>query len=539
MLNSSTELFLTYYFYITALVGNFLGNGEKLFYRLAKIFFVPCEEAERLYKIADSREVRQVATLNNYNQRNRLLEYYDLLGKSAQTAPEYDEVIRIKGNALASLKGTPLDIKGNAPGQVVYNTLIAAANAGSVGALFACGILQCEGIFFDKNFKAGLKKLNNAADWLDIASLLTLIEYDGPNRSSNLARLEVATYGTPYERLAQAASSSYDIPQYCGDLSASTLLLKAFNADTLKCEQYDAKASRILKSNVLSYGDKERLIYTASKELFNTVGNLPLKLGRSSFSNISRSCKLKLPFNRRAEKEEVKEWLSRYAGSGAEARPLCIVCDSEYIQGLYFNVISESLGGAHIAGIDISALTGYDLEPALGNVFVRNIDEDKFNVFMLSARGELNEQALAAVINFARGNSRRQFHIGTLGVAIDLSDIMLICFCDKRNVGAFKKHFQVIEIKELSAKERRECLDMIAATRARAYGLMSATISDEAYSSMCDCSIDRAEKAVDEAIRLNCGDRRRITLTVDMLAPYIKSAHRSAIGFGEENSVKQ
>ena len=538
MLNSMSELFLNNYFYITALVGNFLGNGEKLFYRLAKMFLVPREEAEELYKIMDSPEVRQVSTLNNYNQRNRLLEYYDLLGARLQSPPEYDEVIRIKGNALAALKGTPLDIKANAPRQVVYNTLIAAANAGLVNALFACGVLQCEGIFFDKNFKAGLKKLNNAADWLDIASLLALIEYDEGSRSYNLARLEVAAYGTHYERLAQAAASSYAILPYSGDLSASVLLKKAFSSDTLKREQYDAKASRILKSDVLRYGDKERLIYTASKDLFNTVGNLPLKLGRSSFADISRSCKLKLPFNRRAENEEVKEWLSRYAGSGAEARPLCIVCDSEYIQGLYFNAISESLGGAHIAGIDISALTGYDLEPAPGNVFVRNIDEDKFNVFMLSARGELNEQALSYVINFARGNARRQFHIGTLGVAIDLSDIMLICFCDKHNAGAFKKHFQVIEIKELSAKERRKCLEVIASTRARACGLMSATISDEAYSSMCDCSIDRAEKAIDEAIRLNCGDRRRITLTADMLAPYIKSAHRSAIGFGEENSVK-
>lgn len=59
MLNSATELFLTNYFYIAALVGNLLGNGEKLFYRLAKIFFVSREEAERLYKITDSREVRQ------------------------------------------------------------------------------------------------------------------------------------------------------------------------------------------------------------------------------------------------------------------------------------------------------------------------------------------------------------------------------------------------------------------------------------------------------------------------------------------------
>lgn len=539
MLNSAVELFLTNHFYITALVGNFWGNGKKLFYRLAKIFLVPREETERLYKIADSREVRQISTLNSFNQRNRLLEYYDLLGRSEQTAPEYDEVIRIKGNALASLKDTPLEIKGNAPRQVVYNTLIAAANAGSVNALFACGVLQCEGLFFDKNFKAGLKKLNNAADWLDIASLLALIEYDEGSRSYNLARLEVAAYGTPYERLAQAAATTYAVAPFLGDLSASVLLKKAFNSGTLKREQYDAKVSRILKSGVLSYGDKERLIYTASRDLFTTVGNLPLKLGRSSFTDMIGSCKLKLPFNRRAEKGEVKEWLSRFADSGAETRPLCIMCDSEYIQGLYANAISKALGGAHIACIDISALTGYDLEPAPGNVFVRNIYEDKFNVFMLSARGELNEQALSVVINFARSSARRQFHIGTLGVAIDLSDIMLIFFCDKRNMGAFKNHFQVMEIKELSAKERRECLDMIAGTRAKAYGLMSATISDEAYSNMRECSIDQAEKAIDEAIRLNCGDRRRITITADMLAPYIKSAHRSAIGFVEENSVKQ
>ena len=539
MLNSMSELFLNNYFYITALVGNFLGNGEKLFYRLAKMFLVPREEAEELYKIMDSPEVRQVSTLNNYNQRNRLLEYYDLLGARLQSPPEYDEVIRIKGNALAALKGTPLDIKANAPRQVVYNTLIAAANAGLVNALFACGVLQCEGIFFDKNFKAGLKKLNNAADWLDIASLLALIEYDEGSRSYNLARLEVAAYGTHYERLAQAAASSYAILPYSGDLSASVLLKKAFSSDTLKREQYDAKALRILKSDVLRYGDKERLIYTASKDLFNTVGNLPLKLGRSNFADMAGSYRLELPFNRPSEKDEIDGWLSRYANSGAETRPLCIVCDSEYIQGLYVNALSDALSGAHIACIDTSALTGYDLEPSPSNIFVRNIDEDKFNVFILSARGELNEQMLSSVINFARGSSRRQFHISTLGVALDLSSIMIICFCDKKNAGAFKKYFQVMEVKELSAEERRECLDTIAGTRARAYGLMSAIISDEAYSIMDDCCIDQAEKALDAAIRLNSVNHKDITIMADMIAPHVKNTHKSTIGFGgDTNYVK-
>ena len=67
MLNSATELFLTNYFYIAALVGNFLGNGEKLFYRLTKIFFVSREQVQRLYKIADSHEVLQISSPNSFN----------------------------------------------------------------------------------------------------------------------------------------------------------------------------------------------------------------------------------------------------------------------------------------------------------------------------------------------------------------------------------------------------------------------------------------------------------------------------------------
>ena len=169
---------------------------------------------------------------------------------------------------------------------------------------------------------------------------------------------------------------------------------------------------------------------------------------------------------------------------------------------------------------------------------MRNIDEDKFNVFIFSARGELNEQMLSAMINFARGSSRRQFHISTLGVALDLSGIMIICLCDKKNAGAFKKYFQVIEVKDLSTKERRECLDTIADTRARAYGLMSATISDEAYSIMDDCSIDQAEKALDTAIRLNSVNHKDITITADMIVPYVKNTHKSTIGFGGDTNVK-
>ena len=539
MLNSATELLLTNYFYVATLVGDFLGGEKKLFYRLSKMFNIPNQEAESLYDIARSRELNEIDTLNKFNQHNRLLKYYELSGKSSPLSPEYEEVIRIKGNVLASLKGTPLEVSKNVPRQVIYNTLISAVNAGSVSALFACGLLQCEGIFFDRNFKAGIRKLKNAADWLDIVSLLALIEYDDGNRSYNLASLIIATNNTPYESLVQAVRNNYDIPQYFGDLSASELLVKAFAAGTLKREHYDAKVSRILNSRVLSLDDKERLIYTASKDLFSTVGNLPLKLGKSGFADMARDCKIKLPFNRNEEKHEIEEWLSRVSSSGTGIRPLCIVSESGYIQGVYANAFADMMSGAHIVRIDIAALTGYDFEPSPGNVFVRNIDEDKSNVFMLSARGELNEQALSVVINFARSNARRQFHISTLGVALDLSGIMIICFSDKRNAGAFKQHFQVMELKELSSEERKESFDKIISARAKTYGLTSATICDEAYLSMRGCSIDQAEKALDAVIRHNSANRKVITITVDMIAPYIKNTQKIAIGFGGGiNNVK-
>ena len=116
---------------------------------------------------------------------------------------------------------------------------------------------------------------------------------------------------------------------------------------------------------------------------------------------------------------------------------------------------------------------------------------------------------------------------------------MIICLCDKKNAGAFKKYFQVVEVKDLSAKERRECLDMIVDTRARVYGLMSATISDEAYSIMDNCSIDQAEKVLDTAIRLNSANHKDITITADMIAPHVKNTHKSTIGFGgDTNYVK-
>lgn len=534
MLSATVELFLTNYFYITALIGNFLGDRKNLFDRLAKIFFIPREGAERLFRIADSRELQEIDSLNKFNQYSRLLEYYGLLGKSPQTTPECDEVIRIKGNVFASLKGTPLEVKGNAPRQVVYHSLIAAANEGFVSALFTCGLLQCEGIFFDKNFKAGIKKLNNAADWLDIVSLLALIEYDEDHRGYNLARLEVATCNTPCENLAREAAHGHVALHYAGDLSASALLMKAFTTDTMKREQYDSKILRILMSSVLSFSDKEKLICFGNKDLFSAVSNLPLKLGKRSFADMMCSCKLKLPFNRPAEQEEVEGWLTRFADNSAQMRPLCISCESEYIQSLYDSAITGALDGAHVVRIDISSLTSYDLEPSPGNVFVRNIDEDKLNVFVLSARGDLNEQALSVAINFARGDSRKQFHIGALGVSIDLSGIMIIGFCDAWNAGAFKQHFQVMQLKDLSAEERKESVDRIISTRAKVYGLTTANISDEAYSSMRDCSIDQAERALDAAIRLNSTNHTNITITTDMLAPQIRDTRQRTMGFGRE-----
>ena len=216
MLNTTVELFMSEYFLIKAVLGKYLEDGKKLFSALGKIFLIPEEEVEKLYLLSENETAKSINTEQDFMQYQRILKYSRLTGTESTRNAEWEEIARIKGNAILLAQSHKLLAEADMARNAVYTCLSAAATAGSVSALKITGILQCEGIFLNKNTKAGVKTLSKAADWNDIVSTLALLRYCKDTSEYNMARLRQEVANTPFEELYEtAAKSSAASSGYC------------------------------------------------------------------------------------------------------------------------------------------------------------------------------------------------------------------------------------------------------------------------------------------------------------------------------------
>ena len=151
MINTITELMLSEYFLISAVLGKFLDKGKELFNLLANMFFIDCSEAEKIYGTTENKEVRGISNVGDYMRRLRIMKYSELIGFDRGGEDSTEDIIRIKGNALLLAKDKHMIAEGEVSKNTVYDILSAATNNGQVSALRITGILQHVGIFFEKN----------------------------------------------------------------------------------------------------------------------------------------------------------------------------------------------------------------------------------------------------------------------------------------------------------------------------------------------------------------------------------------------------
>lgn len=529
MFNSVTELFLSEYFLMQATFGPYLKDAKRLFMSLGKTFLQPEKELESLYLMTEDERVKEINTERDYFQYRRYRQYAAITGISDESQPDYEELIKIKGDAISTAMNCHLRLEGDVSRNMVYNNLLNAANAGLTVALRLTGELQCEGVFFEKNEKTGIKNLKKAADWNDGVSILSLIRYCPDSREYNASRLYAALKDTPFLALADAVKSTYNLE--CDQkIEEVKLLDKAFNSPALKRDQYEPKYARILYSKALGIKDKEKAILTENKELTSSVGDLPLKLSRE---NRGTEKKITTPLCRADEQEKIDRALSNADLRNLSSyRPLLITGNSKYILNVYAKAIIKAGSGVHFERIDINTLTEYDFEPSSNNIFIRTIDEDTDNYCLLFLFGDLSDRATEAVKSFLQSSKRCKFHINSPSVTLDLSEVLPVCFCDEKNAETFKHYCDVVRIADISQGAKPMIIQDMLRHKSKIYGLKKITLADGATDLFTGCNIDDTEKILDEAIRAHRIKNGAITLTKEMIAEYITENSKNKMGFG-------
>lgn len=539
MFNTMTELFLNTYFMFDVIVGKIIGDARLLFDKLYSAFLLPENARQDLFAATQAEVVREIESYADYAQVCRIQKFSEFT-ESAGVASDVYEMIAVKGGALKKIKQFGLEEYTEGTGAAVCKFLGDTANMGFVSSLCMLGFMQCEGIFVAKNENLGKKNLGKAAAWNSIEGILLSLAYDTCGRRSNLDRLYTVTQGTLYEGISETARKAYTLSE-AEFVAESKLLKKAFGAAILKPDIYMPQYARFIFSDVLSFKDKERTLFSAHKEAIAATADLPLKLtcGELQFNS---SALESLPVVRKQEEGRIVS-----IASGAEMRtdaafrPLCVCADSEYLLGLYAEAIGKAFSSAaHVERIDVADLGEYDFDPTINNIFVRSCDEDRQNVFIFTCKGEIKEGVLNAVKNFLKTDKRKKFRLQHPSAVIDLSAVLPVCFCDRQNVRALKAYCDMVTLASVSESEKSDILSFIMQDKAKKYRVDKMNFDDSAQVALMTYSVDKAENLLDKIMRYNRGGAS-VTVTTEMLREIVGDVGtKNKYGFGEAgNESKQ
>lgn len=529
MFNATVELFLSQYFVITASVGKFIDNRKNLFKRLSRVFLLDDDAANKLFALCDGEAVSEIVTEQDYLRHQRLNIYSVLTGDKTTLSDEQEEIIRVKGNALTAAAKQKLAFNPEASRNAEYSALVTAANNGSLIALKIIGFLQCEGFFLDKNVDAGIKNFSKAANWNDCVATLALLHYDKSNRRYNASRLRIMVDGAPFEELGNAVKA-YGITKTV-DVPEVRLLNRGFNSAVLNREIYNPMSARILYGDVLSLKDKEKAMFCGNPGVLTALSDLPLKLSQRKVTAVNVAGINAVALDRPAERRKLASALNNTDLRAYEQyRPLCLVSDSPYVLNMYARAICQQTAACHIEKINVADISGYDLEPTSNNIFVRGIDEDADNRFLMFFVGNVPDKTIEFVKNFLQSARRARFHLNTPNVTLNLSAVLPICFSDKRNARQLEAYCDVVQLADVSANEMANAVSDIIEGKQTLYGVNIALQGsvDEVFA---DCSVDKAERLIDAVARDHRKDGETITISREAIAEYAFEGERKRIGF--------
>lgn len=523
-----SENFLSEYFMFEYVLGDYC-NRKVIFSRLCEVYMLSPKKSRELFALTQNDDVKAVTTEKEYFRYCRVLNYSNAGGAERDLI---SEIIAIKGNALSVAGRAELKRGGENTESVVYKSLCSSAATGYLTALRILGILQCEGMFMPKNREAGVKNLEKAAKWNSIEGVLAAMCFDSDSVNLNARRLYALTVGTPFEPLFTAAKQKYGFE--CEEKALETELLeKAFGAGILKRDIFASKHARIIFSETLNLGDKEKIIYSTNEDIISECCNLPLKLKfcdtQADITAFSR-----LPLKRAGEQTKILQALENYdLRRETFYRPPCLCGESDYVVNMYAQGVENYFAGAHIQRIEAASLSDYDLEPVKNNIFIRSCNEEKFNVYLIVLKGDVKEKVITEIKNFLKSATREKFRLANPAIDVNLSAILPVCLCDNENLSKIYSLCDVINLSSVAKSEKSAAVQDMLKSKKRIYGVESLTIHKDAYEKLCACSMEAVESALDKGVRFSRKKGGKTVITCEQIKEYITATNvNGGYGFG-------
>ncbi len=530
-----SELFLNTYFLFDNIAKKLIDDKNKFFEKLYTAFLLPKKHKDKYLNLINHKDVREIVTYSDYAQFCRIKQFFDMTKGGMDLSEEILKVISIKGNALRTITNSDLAESPIATRIKICKLLTDSANSGSIISLCVLGFLRAGGFLGKRRSILGVEHLLQAASWNSIEGILLALYFCKDERELNLNRLYTITSGTLYEDVYDVASAKYKKENVAKTILEVEILKKAFSSKSLKQDVYQERFARLVFSKSLSVKDKEKALFSRRDDKMLEISELPLNL---CFRDVAfnESVFDEHPLARIEEFNKISRIIKSFKLRADETySPLCICADSSYLLKTYNDIICKGFSVAHVEKIDVANLSESDFMLSKSNVFVRNCNEDKQNIFALFINGEISETIFDSVKKFLQTERRKNFRLADPSVTLDLSGILPICFCDKQNARFLKQYCDVISVAPLQESEKKEVFARILKEKCERYEIGNICIDSIARKFLFGCSIDKAEFFMEKVAKLNCNEKTFL-VTYEILEDAIKDTlyDKTNYGFGRE-----
>lgn len=528
MFNALTENLLGFYFFARAAAGDH-ADGAAILKKLCSAYLCDGLYAKLSALCADT-DLNEIDSVDAYNRFKRVLSYGKITGAAGQTDPEILKLINLKGGALKAAKMYELDNPAWLSPSAVYDGLAKCAEAGICSVITLLGFFKCEGVFVRKDLAGGLKMLGRAACWNDPCAIILSMKYAPAERARNLNRLYTVWEGAQYGEFVRSFAKAYSLEPVTDENSALTA--KAFRHGVVRSEIIDFKYSRVINSNVLSIEERRETVLGGRKELVYEIAALPLAVGgRESLFAVG----VDLPFVEKSVQDEINDALK---GSDlrrhADYKPLCVCSDEKTVGELCADNLERALAdGCNVIRVNAGDV-GSGRELTRDNAVLRAVAEKKPNVVFFFAYGAPSADACEGAEKFLRMETRSALRVN-LGVTLDMSDVLPVCFCDARNAAAIERFCRVTELQPVGKEGRAFVLKRTLQAKSEQYGF-EISLSADAEKALLALGADECAEAVKKAfVKAYSGGNRKFD--GEEIGKIIKDAAGKipSIGFGGAN----
>ena len=499
------EPFLSSFYLAEAICRHFISDTERaeMFLELAGVFCIPDDCLAEYYRASNESYYRNIVNLADYNKFCRTIEFLKISGKEIECSDTDRLILAQKCNAMKA-KHEILPNDANLTRTSLYLTLSDLAERGNVNALSLLAFLEYNGICLSEDKPGALAKIRKAARWNDLFACLMGICYDIERTDRYESTLNAVLTLSGRRSAYESVRTHHFLTEAPERNPEAELLEKAFGIGTVERNLYNRYYADLLGSEIVSYEDKKKLVHSEVQD--SLISRIPFGASFKQKPRFDRTAADSVPLQREQELRGILRHITvESAGPGGVSKPLMIASSSDFVVGMYRDMLRVGFGDGGAVEIDARILNVHDLDSTVDNVFLRGISRtgSARTVFIIHGCEELERNELEMLTKWLSNSYRKSFVLYNPQITFDLSGIMIVLLATVKGteLSPLTSRCETVFAERVKSEEKRRVIETELASALASYNIKDMSISEECLTFLEEYDTNRIAQIIESAVR--------------------------------------